>query len=107
MGNIQPESFDAMRFHPKRPVEYRVISFGFGGLGCIADEWVLMTTALVVAKVIDEVDDVNFTLAGNAFDNTGTGRDTRTWVIQKKGKAHISHPHSPPPPYINLNPENR
>jgi len=103
MGSIQPESFDAMRFRPKQPGEYIAISFGFGGLGYIADEWVLMTTALVVAKVIDEVDDVNFTLAGNAFNSTSTGQDTRTWVIQKKG----THPHSPPPPYINLDSGNR
>ena len=106
IGNVQPETFDAMRFHPRQPVEYRAISFGFSGLGCTADEWIVMTTALVVAKVIDKVDDVNFTLTVNAIDNTGTGRDTRTGVIQKKGKTHISHPHSPPPPYINLDSEN-
>jgi hypothetical protein len=107
MAGNQPESFDAMRLHPKRR-SHSVLSFAYDGLNCTEEEeWVHMTTALIVAKVIDRVDDVRFVLTGNEFD-TIAGRDTRTWwngwVIKKKEKAHTSFPptSAPPPPYTNL-----
>lgn len=106
MAGAQLDTFDAMRFHPKQPKDHRVLSFGYDELCWILEEWSLVATALIVAKVIDRVDDVRFILTGNAFD-TSAGRDTRSWwngwAIQKKEKAHTSPcPPSPPPPYVNL-----
>ncbi|OJA11182.1 hypothetical protein AZE42_06251 [Rhizopogon vesiculosus] len=98
MDDIQPEfnTFDAMRFHPKRLGDYTALSIGIGGL------WAPMATALIVAKVIDKVDDVRFILTRNAFD-TNAGRDTSTWwnglVIKKKEKADTYSYSPPPPPY--------
>lgn len=85
-----PETFDAMRFHPERPMSHRLLAFGHGGLRCIADEWAPMATALIVAKVIDEVDDVRWLLPRNAFD-TSVDQNIRAgwdgWVISERGRA--------------------
>lgn len=89
------ETFDAMRFHPQheRPVEMQLLAFGYGGLSCVAEEWAPMATALIVAKIMDRVDDVGFVLIGKAFDarmyrNTRTGWDG--WVVRKKEKGKDS-----------------
>ncbi|OJA19209.1 hypothetical protein AZE42_06779 [Rhizopogon vesiculosus] len=98
MDDIQPElnTFDAMRFHHKRLEDYTALPIGIGGL------WAPMATALIVAKVMDKVDDVRFILTRNAFD-TNAGGDTSTWwdglVIKKKEKADIYSYSPPPPPY--------
>ncbi|OAX36740.1 hypothetical protein K503DRAFT_857810 [Rhizopogon vinicolor AM-OR11-026] len=98
MDDIQPElnTFDAMRFHPKRLKGYTALSFGIGGL------WAPMATALIVAKAIDKVDDVRFFLTRDALD-TNAGRGTNTWwdglVIKKKEKEKAdTYTYSPPPP---------
>ncbi|OJA19213.1 hypothetical protein AZE42_06775 [Rhizopogon vesiculosus] len=91
----QPENFDAMRFHPSQPITPSLLAFGHGGLECIAKKWAPMATALIVAKVIDKVDDVRFILAGNAFE-TSVGHNIRTgwdgWVIRKKEKVDHTFP---------------
>ena len=102
-GDTHPETFNAMRFHPKQSKAHRVLSFAYDGL---SEEWSLMVTALIVAKVIDNVDDVRFILTGNASDPSAV-RDMRTcwngWTIRKKEKDHLfPSPSSPPPPYLNL-----
>jgi hypothetical protein len=106
----QPETFDAMRFHSKRPTIPRLLAFGYGGLSCIAEEWAPMATALIVAKVIDRVDDVCFILAGDTFD-TGVDHNISTgwngWVIRKKEKAHTSSPPQVASGSINMNVESQ
>jgi hypothetical protein len=90
----QLETFDAMRFHPSQHI-HRLLAFGHGGLSCVAEEWAPMATALIVAKVIDRVDDVRFILAGGAL-NTSVGHNTRTgwdgWVIRKRERTNTVPP---------------
>ncbi|KAG2132853.1 uncharacterized protein EDB93DRAFT_1175624 [Suillus bovinus] len=73
------ETFDAMRFHPQHenPVDMQLLAFGHGELSCVAEEWAPIATALIVAKVIDRVDDVGFVLVGNIID-ARMDRNTRT-----------------------------
>ncbi|KAG1749566.1 hypothetical protein EDB19DRAFT_148643 [Suillus lakei] len=89
------DTFDAMRFYPQHehPVNMHLLAFGHGGLSCVAREWAPMATALIVAKVMDRVDDVGFVLVGRAFDarvcrNTRIGWDG--WVVRKKEKGMAS-----------------
>ncbi|KAG2348324.1 hypothetical protein BDR05DRAFT_956910 [Suillus weaverae] len=89
------ETFDAMRFYPQHehPVDIQLLAFGHGELSCVAREWAPMATALIVAKVVDRVDDVGFVLAGKVFDarmyrNTRIGWDG--WVVRKKEKGKVS-----------------
>lgn len=84
------ETFDAMRFHPQHehPADTQLLAFGLGRLSCVAEDWAPMATALIIAKVMDRVDDVGFVLAGNVFDarmyrNTRIGWDG--WVVRRKG----------------------
>ncbi|KAG0706457.1 hypothetical protein DFH29DRAFT_901111 [Suillus ampliporus] len=91
------ETFEAMRFYPQHqhPVQMQLLAFGHGGLSCVAEEWAPIAAALIVAKVIDRVDDVGFVLAGRAFD-AGVDRNMRTgwdgWVVKKKEKGVVSPP---------------
>ncbi|KAG2359740.1 hypothetical protein BDR07DRAFT_1487903 [Suillus spraguei] len=89
------DTFDAMRFHPEHehPVDKQLLAFGHGGLSCVAEKWAPMATALIVAKVMDRVDDVGFVLVGKLFDarmyrNTRIGWDG--WVVRKKEKGMVS-----------------
>lgn len=85
-----PEIFHAMRFHITQPMD-RLLAFGHGGLRCIAEEWAPMATALIVAKVIDRVDDTKFIIAGNT-SNMSVDHNIESrwegWVIRKREMAH-------------------
>ncbi|KAG1736905.1 uncharacterized protein EDB91DRAFT_1249873 [Suillus paluster] len=95
-----PNTFSAMRFYPQHDhaAQMKPLAFGHGGLSCVAEDWAPMAAALIVATVIDRVDDVGFVLAGRTID-TRVDRDTRTgwdgWVIKKKGRGIVS------PPYVS------
>ncbi|KAG2139045.1 hypothetical protein DEU56DRAFT_801512 [Suillus clintonianus] len=88
------ETFDAMRFYSQHEHQYmRLLAFGHGGLSCVAAEWAPMATALIVAKIIDKVDDVRYVFAGKAFDarvceNTRMGWDG--CVVRKKERGMVS-----------------
>ncbi|KAG2748309.1 hypothetical protein P692DRAFT_20857353 [Suillus brevipes Sb2] len=90
------ETFDAMRFHPQHehPADIQLLAFGLGRLSCVAEDWAPMATALIIAKVMDRVDDVGFILAGpgkviDARMDKNMRIDWDGWVVRKKEKGRF------------------
>lgn len=90
----RPETFDAMRFHPQHEAaDIQLFAFGLGRLSCVAEDWAPMATALIIAKVMDRVDDVGFVLVPGKAIDAGMDRNTRIgwdgWVVRKKEKGRF------------------
>lgn len=82
---LSADSFDPMRHHPSRSCDGQkqtLLAFGYGQLGCVASKWAPMAAAVIVAAVLDRIDQTNYEVIRG--DSIGGREGWDGWLIRRK-----------------------